>query len=265
MNRQAPTAVPIPVLLLFISFVSVFLLSPAVQAEPLVPLHIQKGTNLISIARQFCKKESDWKTIARINRLKPPYLIYNNSTIQIPLSLLVTETVSAKVASVSGSPRIITEDSQSNILNKGDLVVPGQTIRTQRNEFVHLIYPNHKHTRIGPQSEMTLVYLMRLTDGNLKAEFSLEKGNIIHILKKKLKPNEHFQTRTPVTIAGVRGTEFRVKAVDTETSIVETLTGRVALNGAGKQIVLNKGQGSKVKKDQPPAPPHSLPPSPTPP
>lgn len=265
MNRHQSTSTLFFFLPFFVFLVLALLPPLAVQAEPLVPLHIQKGTNLISIARQFCKKESDWKTIARINQLRPPYLIYNNSTIQIPLSLLVTETVSAKVASVSGSPIVIIENSQSKILKKGDVVVPGQTIQTQSNEFVHLIYPNHKHTRIGPQSEMTLVYLMRLTDGNLKAEFSLKKGSLIHILKEKLKPNEHFQTRTPVTIAGVRGTEFRVKAMDTETSIVETLTGRVALKAAGKQIVLKKDQGSKVKKDQPPEPPHSLPPSPTPP
>ncbi len=262
MNRRHPASSYIFFLLFFIS---VLFHPPAVQSDPLVPLHIENGTNLISIARQFCKKESDWKAIARINHLKPPYIIYSNSTIQIPLSLLVTETVSAKVASVNGSPRVVTNGLQSRILEKGALVVPGQTIQTQRNEFVHLIYPNNKHTRIGPQSEMTLVYLMRLTDGNLKAEFFLEKGNIIHILKKKLKPNEHFQTRTPVTIAGVRGTEFRVKAMDNETSIVETLTGQVALNGAGKQILLNKGQGSKVKKNQPPTAPHSLPPSPVPP
>ena len=259
MNKRHPASSHIFFLLLFIS---VLLHPSAVPADPLVPLHIEKGTNLISIARKFCKKESDWKAIASINHLKPPYIIYNNSTIQIPLSLLVTETVSARVASVNGSPRVITGGLQSRILKKGALVVPGQTIQTQRNEFVHLIYPNNKHTRIGPQSEMTLVYLMRLTDGNLKAEFFLEKGSIIHILKKKLKSNEHFQTRTPVTIAGVRGTKFRVKAVNKETSIVETLTGQVALNGTGKQILLNKGQGSKVKKDQPPTPPHSLPPSP---
>ncbi len=256
MNRSQHVLSTIFLLVLF--FVSNFTAS-TVQAEPLVPLHIQKGTNLISIARQYCKKESDWKTIAKINHLKSPYTIYSKKTILVPLSILLTETVSAKVASVSGSPRLITRNSQSSTLEKGDFVLPGQTIQTNNNEFVHLLYPDHKHTRIGPQSEMTLVYLMRLTDGNLKAEFSLTKGNIIHKLQQKLKANEHFQTRTPVTIAGVRGTEFRIKMPDSETNIVETLSGQVALDAAGKQIVLNKGKGSKIKKDQPPAPPRDLP------
>lgn len=253
---------------IFILLLLLFNLSPAIattQAETFVPLHVHKGTNLISIARKYCKNDSDWKSIAQINNLKSPYTIYSNTTLQIPLSLLLTETISAKVAAVSGSPMLFSKDSQSKKLVKGSLVLPGDTIKTKTNEFVHLVYPNHKHTRIGPQSEMTLVYLMRLADGSLKAEFSLKQGSLLHKLHEKLKANEHFQTRTPVAIAGVRGTEFRIKMVDEETNIVETLKGVVTLDGSNKQVLLIKGTGSKVIQGHPPTPPQDLPAQPTPP
>jgi len=232
------------------------------QAATLVPLHVQKGTNLIRIARQYCLNPSDWKTIAAINHLKNPYIIYSRSTIQVPLSILRTNNISAKVASLRGSPFLLTGDSRTRDLHKGDLVLPGQTVVTEDDEYVHLVYPNNKHTRIGPQSKMLLVYLMRLADGNLQAEFLLKNGRITHKINKKLQANEHFRTRTPMAITGIRGTEFRIKIKDQETNIVETLKGKVALSAAGRRILIKKGEGSKVKKGRPPEPPHALPPSP---
>ena len=245
------------------SFLFFFLIqnvfASSIHAEILVPLHVQKGTGLIHIARQYCSKQSDWKTIAQINNLKDPYIIRSNSTLQVPLSILRTQDVSAKVASISGTPQLVTPDSKILVLNKGDLVLPGQTVVTSKDEYVHLIYPDHKHTRIGPQSEMTLVYLMRLTDDNLKAQFSLKKGRITHSIQQKLKANEHFDTRTAIAITGIRGTEFRLKVEGNETNIVETLKGQVVVGAAGKQLVLDKGKGSKVKKGAPPSPPRNLP------
>jgi hypothetical protein len=232
------------------------------QAETLVPLHVQKGTGLMMIARKYCSKESDWRDIAKINNLQKPYLIRANSTLQVPLSMLRVKDVSAQVASISGTPKIITTDSKILQLNKGDFVLPGQTVVTDKDEYVHLVYPDYKHTRIGPQSEMTLVYLMRLTDDNLKALFSLKKGRITHSILQKLKANEHFDTRTAIAITGIRGTEYRLKAEDNETNIIETLKGKVLITAAGKQLVLPKGKGSKVKKDEPPSPPNSLPDTP---
>lgn len=245
--------------LFFLSFLLRCVYPSVAQTETLVPLYVEKGTNLIHIARTFCKPPSDWKTIAKINNLKSPYLILAKSTLQLPLSMLRTKDVSALVASISGSPQLVTTNSEIVDIHKGDLILPGQTVVTGKGEHIHLIYPDHKHTRIGPQSEMTLVYLMRLADGNLKAHFSLKKGRITHNIQQKLMENETFETRTAIAITGIRGTEFRLKVDNDESNIVETLKGKVSLLAAGKQLVLNKGMGSKVTKGQPPEPPRPLP------
>lgn len=229
------------------------------QAETLVPLHIENGTNLIHIARKYCSQQSDWPILAKVNNLKSPYMIRAKSTLQVPLSILRTKDVAAHVASLSGTPRLVTNDSQVLELHKGDTVLPGQTVVTDKNEYVHLVYPDHKHTRIGPQSEMTLTYLMRLTDGSLKAQFLLKKGRLVHSVNKKLGANEDFDTRTAIAITGIRGTEFRIKVEDSESNTVETLKGKVILGAAGKNIVLRKGKGSKVKKGEAPSPAHNLP------
>lgn len=230
--------------------------------DPLVPLHVEKGMSVIHIAKKYCVNTSAWKIIARINHLQRPYTIYANTTLRIPASLLIKKNISARVASVSGSPRVV-KSGQAGDLHKGDLVYPGQTVVTGQNEYVHLVYPDHKHTRIGAESEMTLVYLMTLADNNLQAEFSLEKGNLTHQINERLQVNEHFETRTPVAITGVRGTEYRLKVVDQEVNIVETLKGKVAVKASGWKRVLPRGKGLKVKKGQPLVKANSLPAVPT--
>lgn len=246
-----------------------FFLAPAAgytadpTPETLVPLYINKGANLIKLAKKYCKKKSDWKEIARVNRLSPPFLIVENQTLQIPFNLLKVTHFSAKIAAVHGDVSIRQGDTVTGKATKNDSLLPGQTIVTGAGSYAHLIFPDHRYTRIAPHSELTINYLIRLADNKLKVELLLNKGRIIHTIKRKLKQNETFKTRTPVSVTGVRGTEFRLKMIDHETNITETLRGKVGLKAAGKIIGLKKGQGSRVKKDNPPSPPQPLPPPPT--
>ena len=247
---------------LFFLLFSLFPLPGNAKTETLVPLHVQRGTNLIRIARQYCQHPSDWKTIAALNHLKSPYIIYADSTLLIPLPILRTKEISATVISLKGKPQLVDRDKKASPLHKGDAVFPGQTVVTRDDEYVHLIYPDHKHSRIGPESKMLLVYLMRLADDNLQAEFFLEQGRMTNAIERRLKANEHFRTRTPMAITGIRGTEFRIRLEDEQSSVVETLKGKVALSAAGKNVLVRKGQGVRVKKGQPPAQPRPLPPAP---
>ena len=254
---------PVSNILFLLFFFLLFLpTSLLAEAQTLVPLHVQRGTNLIRIARQYCSSPSDWKIIAGINNLSSPYIIYADSTLQVPLSILRTKKVSARVISIKGAPLLVTGEHKTLKLHKGDTVLPGQTIVTRGDEYVHLIYPDNKHSRIGPESKMLLVYLMRLADNNLQAEFFLEHGKMTNSVERKLKANEHLRTRTPMAITGIRGTEFRLKVKDGKTNIVETLRGRVSLSASGKKVMIAGGRGSKVTKGKPPTPPHALPPSP---
>lgn len=235
------------------------------QDTTLVPLHIIKGTNLINIARKYCHNREDWKTIARVNQLKAPYLIIENTTLQVPLALLEVEHFSARIVSVHGSVHSIQDKKITGVVKKNDTLLPGQTIVTGEASYAHLIFPDHKYTRVAPNSELTINYLIRLTDGKHKAELFLKKGRLIHSIKQKLQKNETFKTKTPVSITGIRGTEFRLKMVGDATNITETLTGRVQISGGGKTIGLNKGQGSRVEKGKAPTPPQPLPKTPSPP
>lgn len=235
-------------------------------AENLIEVHVKKGSNLIHIARDYCTNRSAWKEIARINNLKSPYIIKENGSLLIPYNILLTEGLTAQVAYVSGIVNVVDQDGQHRPLSVGDELFTGQSVNTGADGYAQLIFPENKFTRIEPDSKLTITYLFRLLDGVIKAELYLDKGRIVHKVTQKLKEKDTFKTRTAISITGIRGTEYRMKMADEETNIVETLRGLVQVESdGGNRIVLEKGEGSKVKKGEEPEPPKALPKPPEPP
>lgn len=230
----------------------------------MVPLTVSKGTGLIKLARKFCTSEYHWKELARLNNLQPPYSIFPGDKIFVPIELLKVKMVSGHVAAVSGSVYLLTGKEKLKKIQKGDTILPGQTLVTEDDGFAHIIYPNNKYTRVASNSRFSLTYMVNLVDDSLKAEFYLEKGRIIHAVREKLKPDDSFQTKTPVSVTGVRGTEFRLKMLDDTRNVVETLQGAVEVDGGGARLVVPSGSGSIVEKGNPPGKPKKLPPTPPP-
>lgn len=245
---------------LFLSLTFLFISIENAQSEQLIPLTIKKGSNLIHLARDYCTSRDAWKKIAQINRIAPPYNVKEDQEINIPLSLLLTEELTAKVTHTKGDAQKQWENGQLRALYKDDLLAPGQSIITGEDGYVQLRFPNNKSTRIDPNSKLKLTTLFKLIDGTTKAELFLEHGRIVHDVKRNLEKNETFQTHTAVSITGIRGTTYRMKMVDPETNFVETLKGTVSLSGSNnRSLLVKQGEGSKVVKDKAPEPPRSLP------
>ena len=236
-------------------------ISAGADDDVLIPVTIDKGTSLIKLTRTYCIPGSDWRRLAEINNLKEPYIIYAGGSISFPDSMLMTEKVTAQIASVIGGVFRVASDGSLQQVKKGERILPGQTLVTEADGFAHLIFPDHKYIRISSNSKFTLTYLLRLVDKSLKAEFFLERGNISLEVKEKLKKHETFNTRTPVSVTGVRGTTFRVK-MDNNVNIVETLSGTVSLSSAGGSVKIPAGMGTSVKEGERPETPKTLPPVP---
>lgn len=236
-------------------------ISARADDDVLIPVTIDKGTSLIKLTRTYCIPGADWRRLAEINNLKEPYIIYTGGSISFPDSMLITEKVTAQIASVIGGVFRVAPDGSLQQVKKGERILPGQTLVTEADGFAHLIFPDHKYIRISSNSKFTLTYLLRLVDKSLKAEFFLERGNISLEVKEKLKKHETFNTRTPVSVTGVRGTTFRVK-MDNDINTVETLSGTVSLSSAGGSVRVPAGMGTSVKEGERPAIPKALPPAP---
>lgn len=244
-------------------FVTVLLFSllyvlPA-SAVTMIPLTVEKGGNLIKFTRKYCTSEYHWKEIAKINHLTSPYALYPGSRLYVPLALLKKESLSGEIVSVSGAVYLVRNDKQLKKVEKGDRILPGQSLVTEDDGFAHIAFPDHKFTRVSSGSQFTLTYMIRLVDNSFSAEFYLKKGRLTHDVKSRLRTNDSFRTRTPVSITGVRGTEFRVKMVGEKVNVVETLKGVVAVDTSGEQIELPKGLGIKVEEGKSLEMPRKLP------
>lgn len=216
----------------------------------LVPLQVAAGTNLIELAREYCHKPDSWKTIARINKLGPPYIIYAYREIDVPLSLLKINSLSLEVVTVSGEAVLEKRNGETTELSQGKSLQPGDTIMTGEEGFVQLLFPNGVYTRVDPNSALTLGYLFTLTDGKTKAEALLSKGRLTHSLKEKLRFNDTMRTRTPLVITGIRGTEYRLKTESERTTTVETLEGEVTVQAGAKSVRLRADHGIRADDGQ---------------
>ncbi|MEE4135666.1 MAG: FecR domain-containing protein [Desulforhopalus sp.] len=224
----------------------------------MVPLTVQKGANLIQITKKYCTPEGHWRDLARLNKLEKPYRIFPGQTINIPLSLLQTEGLSARVAALSGGVFVLNGEELQSV-SKGDLIYPGQTLVTDEDGFAQLVFPYHKYTRVSGGARFAITYLVRLVDDSLQAEFFLERGRVVHSIRQQLRPSESFRTKTLVSVTGVRGTEFRLKMADAAGNIVETVTGKVSVAAGGRTLAVTAGEGTRVLPGQTPEKPRRLP------
>ncbi len=244
--------------------IAVFLAGIPARAatDPLIPLFIRKGEGLIRIANHYCVSKKHWKTIARINHLRPPYRVRDGATIRIPYSLLLTENLYARTVNVIGEVFLVKKNGEKTVLKKGDQLGAGEKVITGKKGYAELLFPGKKTTLLSPESELAIEYLFRLTDGQIKIELLFNRGQLLHSVPVKLRKGDSFSTRTPVAVTGVRGTALRLKMMDQETGITETLKGKVAVTAQQRQLIVPKGYGTRVKKGAGPETPRPLPPTP---
>ncbi len=250
------------VLLVVAAFSFRFDMAQAKEEMLLVPIYIEEGISLIHLTEKYCTSKYHWKEIAQINNLTEPYKIYEGDTVKIPLELLKKKIASARISSIVGSVyRLQSDDGSLQPVKEGEKIGAGETLVTGEDGFAYLVLSDNRFIRISSNSQFTFTYLFQLEDKSLKAEFFLENGNVSIDVRRKLGKNETMQTRTPISITGVRGTFYRVK-MDGDTSAVETLRGNVALSAAGSMVMVKEGKGSLVKDGAPPSAPQKLPPAP---
>jgi len=237
--------------------------APLVMAETMMPLVVPAGSSLIRLANSYCHDREDWRRIAEINKLRPPYIIRKDTTLLVPAELLLGESVSATVGAVHGEARLSPADlSPPRPVVAGDSVPPGAAIETGKDSYVLLVFPDQRFVQINAASRLRIDFALRLADGSVRIETTLERGESLQDIKPHSRPNDSSTSRTPTALIGVRGTTYRLKVNGAESTQVETLHGEVDATAQGVRRVVPYGQGVVVHKKQPPSPPCPLPPSP---
>jgi hypothetical protein len=212
----------------------------------------QAGDTLMSVAQQFTGKTGNWAALGKLNNIEKDISIPIGTGILIPADLLLDEPVEAKVVALSGAITAKGADGNPVALGVGARITEGMEIDTSANGFVTIALPDASRISIPSISRVKLAKL-RLTKytKSPRTEVMLLRGR----LESRVAPLEpskgKFEVRTPQSVAGVRGTHFRV-GVAGDAIANEVLDGKVAVEPRkpGNAVLVATAKGSIVAHDQ---------------
>ena len=226
----------------------------------------QAGDTLIALGQSLLEHPSDWPEVQKLNHIRNPRSIAVGQDILIPTRLLRWQSKPGEVLAVHGQAQLVTAGQASPLLTKATWL-PGSDIHTAPNAHVSVRLADGSVLKINSASVVRLERTQHYErPGFFATTLQVFKGRVEAAVAHLTGGEPRFQVKTPQATLGVRGTDFRVAALaDTQTSLGEVLTGRVAVKGAPKdrkEVALTAGQGLVVDAHQKVGAPMALPPAP---
>lgn len=183
--------------------------------------------------------------LAERNDLRPRQPLVRGQAIFIPVAWLKAPTVQARILSFRGAVRI-QGASQARI---GGTVGEGARIVTGPAASITLRLPDGSIVTLPSQSAIRIERLRYVTlRGVYDRRFVLEKGRSQYEVTPDHRDGSRFDIRTPVSVAAVRGTIFRVSLPPAGGANTETLRGDVGV--AGRTGAVDVAQGFGVHSDR---------------
>lgn len=206
---------------------------------------------LSSIAKQLTDKAMNWEVIGKRNKITNDRTIPVGSAIVIPVEILPEEASQASVAAIAGVVTELKKDGAERILALGDLVLEGSQINTGKNGFISLALPDESRVSIPSNSQVALAKLrMTKYTKSPRTEIKLVQGRVESKVTPLTANKGRFEVTSPLAIAGVRGTHFRVGVSDNGIAN-EVLSGGVSV---GKKenpnaLLLPAGEGNIINSN----------------
>lgn len=201
-----------------------------VSTPPDMTYYARQGDTLSSIAREFTSQTNNWRKIGQRNKISNDRQIPIGSAILIPLELLPEEPSEARVVALAGNPGYRNAAGADGELKPGTVLQEGSEIHTGKNGFVTLALIDDSRIAIPSNSDLSLAKLRKTRyTGSPRTELALISGKVESKVTSLISNKGRFEVRTPLAIAGVRGTRFRVGLLE-KASATEVLEGGVAVN-----------------------------------
>lgn len=205
---------------------------------------------LTSIAKRFTTTPNNWEALGKLNQVRNDRAIPIGSGIIIPADLLPEEASQARVLAIAGNVKEINTKGIESSLAVGNIVYEGSQISTDKNSFVTFGLPDDSRISVPSNSQVNLAKL-RMTQyvKSPRTQIKLVQGKVESKVTPLSQNKGRFEVSSPLAIAGVRGTHFRV-GVNENGVANEVLEGGVAVGNKDKPqaLVLPAGQGNIVSK-----------------
>ena len=230
--------------------------------EPTVDITILKSNSLINICKEYLENPGKWREIAKINRLKNPDLIYPGQVIHIPVNLLKGVPADGIVSFVKGMADVQSQGSKEwKPLSMNDRIKEGSKIRTDDQSAVEITFEDGNSFLQSSNTTLGLSTARKTKTNLARYKLFLDIGKTITKIKSATGRESRFEIETPSSVCAVRGTIFRTSVDATDATRSEVLQGIVDVAAMNHKVKVNEGEGTLVKKGEPPlSPKKRLPP-----
>ncbi len=200
----------------------------AESADELFLYRSRAGDTLASIRDEWLLPVADLRRLQLMNGMAADSRIPAGTDIRIPLPWVKTMALTATVAAFRGDVRVI-RDGEIRPAARGFELREGDEIETGPNGFVTLALPDESRVSLPSASRVAVERLRQvlLTD-SLDRRFTLRHGQSDMKVTPMANPASRFLITTPVAVAAVRGTEYRVEFTPADMrAVTEVTEGRV--------------------------------------
>lgn len=223
------------------------------------------GDTPLKIGHEYLKNPADWREVLKINHVANDRVLPVHTRIRIPVELLKVTPAPVLVTHVTGNVRVKPEGGVFRRLAVGDQLNGGETVLTGPNSFAGFKLADGTELTEQPSSKLKFGRLAAWgKTGMVATELDLDSGRMEVGAAKQIGPAGGFKVNTPIAVAGLRGTVFRLNvSEDGSTLRNEVLRGVVGISAQGKEVLVAKAEGTVARRGQPPEPPRPLLPAPS--
>lgn len=219
-----------------------------VRAEDL-RITVAEGDSLATLAEKYLDEPGDWPAVARANDLRDPNLIYPGQELVIPEHLLKGLPALGTAVFVKGDVQIIhPHEHVWEPLEPGEEIAAGSRIRTGADGGLEISFEDGSVCFLKPETSLRITRARKRGIDHFVRDLFMELGRIITRLQKAAGGGSRFHIRTPSATAAARGTDFRVSADRRRNTRVEVLHGTVGAAGRGREVTLEAGEGTLVRR-----------------
>lgn len=214
--------------------------------QALIVYKIQPGDTLNKLSRKYFTQPADFESIRHLNHLRSVDLLPSGETLKIPRQAVKQSPSHATIVALS-CPRTIRAGIPLRPVSLGSVLREGAIVDIPAECHAAMQLEDGTTLRL-PSSAAVKISILRKNalETNPEVQLDLIRGKVeLEVYKGRAKTTP-FEVRTPLSVTGVRGTEFRVGYAPTEqTGEVEVLAGVVAARGLQDPEAqsVSKGQG----------------------
>ena len=210
-----------------------------VQAERTVFYIVKPGDTLFDLAARYLTRIEAYRTVAQDNKVVAARRLQPGQRLSIRETLLRTQPVTGVIAARTGDVWLEAGGRRERA-EIGATVAEGARLATQAGSFATIEFTDETYINLPPNSTLRVETLRQIVlTGGLLRRFALETGRSVMKVTPDANPSSDFRMKTPISVAAVRGTEFRVALAAEDkaaTEVTKGLVGVAASTGAEHSV-----------------------------